>query len=129
MLLAAVTILAQMGGGLGGMGGGGLIDFDEGFPRILAGEGQPPIREGSGRRELAQWLCRPDHPLTARVMVNRIWQHHFSEGLVRTSTNFGFRGERPSHPELLDYLAGRFVASRWSIKAMHRLILLSSVYH
>ncbi|HEV3006531.1 MAG TPA: DUF1549 and DUF1553 domain-containing protein, partial [Pirellulales bacterium] len=99
-----------------------------GFPRILAGGDQPPIREGSGRRELAQWLCRPGHPLTARVMVNRIWQHHFGAGLVRTSTNFGVGGERPSHPELLDYLAGRFVDSGWSIKAMHRLIMSSSVY-
>jgi len=62
------------------------------------------------------------------VMVNRIWQHHFGEGLVRTSTNFGVRGERPTHPELLDYLADRFVASGWSIKAMHRLMMLSRVY-
>jgi len=99
-----------------------------GFPLVLAGEHQPPIREGSGRRELAMWLFRPDHPLTARVMVNRIWQHHFGEGLVRTSTNFGFMGESPSHPELLDYLAARFVASGWSVKAMHRLIMSSNVY-
>ncbi len=99
-----------------------------GFPIVLAGEDQPPIREGSGRRELAVWLCRPDHPLTARVMVNRIWQHHFGEGLVRTSTNFGFMGEVPSHPELLDYLASRFVASGWSVKAMHRMIMSSNVY-
>ncbi|HEV3024694.1 MAG TPA: DUF1553 domain-containing protein, partial [Pirellulales bacterium] len=99
-----------------------------GFPRILAGGDQPSIREGSGRRELARWLCRPGHPLTARVMVNRIWQHHFGAGLVRTSTNFGVGGERPSHPELLDYLAGRFVDAGWSIKAMHRLIMSSSVY-
>ncbi len=99
-----------------------------GFPRVLAGENQPPIRQGSGRRELADWLTRPVHPLTARVMANRIWQHHFGEGLVRTSTNFGARGERPSHPELLDYLASRLMASGWSVKSMHRLIMLSSTY-
>jgi hypothetical protein len=99
-----------------------------GFPRILAGEAQAPIRHGSGRLELARWLTLPEHPLTARVMVNRIWQHHFGTGLVATSTNFGARGERPSHPELLDFLAGRFIAAGWSIKAMHRLIMLSSAY-
>jgi hypothetical protein len=99
-----------------------------GFPRALAGVDQPLIREGSGRKELARWITRPENPLTARVMVNRIWQHHFGAGLVRTSANFGAMGERPSHPELLDYLAERFVASGWSIKAMHRLIMLSSAY-
>ena len=99
-----------------------------GFPRVLAGEKQTPIRQGSGRRELADWLTRADHPLTARVLVNRIWQHHFGKGLVSTSTNFGARGERPSHPELLDYLAGRFLASGSSVKSMHRLIMLSSAY-
>ena len=99
-----------------------------GFPKSLAGADPPRIQDGSGRRELARWLTRPDNPLTARVMVNRIWQHHFGEGLVRTSTNFGVRGELPSHPELLDYLADRFVSSGWSVKAMHRLIVLSSVY-
>jgi hypothetical protein len=78
--------------------------------------------------QLARWLTRPDHPLTARVMVNRIWQHHFGQGLVRTPSNFGQRGDRPTHPELLDYLAGRFVQSGWSVKAMHRLIMLSAVY-
>ncbi|HEV3343823.1 MAG TPA: DUF1553 domain-containing protein, partial [Pirellulales bacterium] len=99
-----------------------------GFPRSLAGDPQPPIAEGSGRRQLADWLVSPDNPLTARVMVNRIWQHHFGQGLVRTSANFGARGEPPSHPELLDYLANRFVATGWSVKAMHRLIMLSRTY-
>jgi hypothetical protein len=99
-----------------------------GFPRILTGDRQERITQGSGRLQLADWLTRPDHPLTARVMVNRIWQHHFGEGLVRTPNNFGERGERPTHPELLDYLAGRFVESGWSMKAMHRLIMLSSAY-
>jgi hypothetical protein len=98
------------------------------FPTILAGEKQSPITQGSGRLQLAQWLASPDHPLTARVMVNRIWQHHFGEGLVRTPSNFGRQGERPTHPELLDYLARRFVESGWSIKQMHRAIMLSTVY-
>src|SRR5947209_4528874 len=70
----------------------------------------------------------PDNPLTARVLVNRIWQHHFGEGLVRTPSNFGRLGSLPTHPELLDYLARRFVASGWSVKALHRLILLSAAY-
>jgi hypothetical protein len=99
-----------------------------GFPKILTGEQRQPITEGSGRRQLAEWLARPDHPLTSRVMVNRIWQHHFGEGLVRTPNDFGLRGERPTHPELLDHLAARFVDSGWSTKAMHRLIMLSAAY-
>jgi hypothetical protein len=99
-----------------------------GFPKILTGERAEPITEGSGRLQLGNWLARPENPLTARVMVNRIWQHHFGEGLVRTPNDFGERGERPTHPELLDYLAARFVESGWSMKAMHRLIMLSAVY-
>jgi hypothetical protein len=99
-----------------------------GFPRALGGGVEPPIRAGSGRRELARWLTRPDHPLTARVLVNRLWQHHMGEGIVRTPNNFGRAGERPTHPELLDYLADRFVRSGWSIKAVHRLIMNSAVY-
>ena len=98
------------------------------FPRILAGDDQPPIGPGSGRLELARWLTRPDHPLTPRVMVNRLWQHHFGDGIVRTSSNFGKLGEPPSNPDLLDHLARRFVSSGWSIKAMHRVILLSATY-
>jgi hypothetical protein len=98
------------------------------FPEILAGREQKPISRGSGRLDLARWLTRPDHPLTARVMVNRIWQHHFGDGIVRTPSNFGKLGQPPTHPELLDWLALEFVRSGWSIKQMHRLIMLSAAY-
>jgi hypothetical protein len=98
------------------------------FPAILAGEEQTPVANGSGRLELANWIASPDNPMTARVMVNRIWQGHFGEGIVRTPSNFGKMGERPTHPELLDFLARRFVENGWSIKKMHRLNLLSSAY-
>jgi hypothetical protein len=98
------------------------------FPEILAGDRQSPITGGSGRLQLAEWLTRKDHSLTARVMVNRIWQYHFGEGIVRTPSNFGKLGERPSHPELFDYLADQFVRSGWSVKAMHRQIMLSATY-
>ena len=98
------------------------------FPLILAGFDQQPITQGSGRLELARWLTQPDHPLTARVMVNRIWHWHFGEGLVRTPNNFGKMGKRPTHPDLLDYLARRFIANGWSLKSMHRLIMLSNTY-
>jgi Protein of unknown function (DUF1553)/Protein of unknown function (DUF1549)/Planctomycete cytochrome C/Concanavalin A-like lectin/glucanases superfamily len=99
-----------------------------GFPRVLTGERAEAITTGSGRLQLGDWLARPDNPLPARVMVNRIWQHHFGEGLVRTPNDFGERGELPTHPELLDDLAARFVASGWSVKAMHRLLMLSAAY-
>jgi hypothetical protein len=99
------------------------------FPAIIEGFDQKPVAtNGSGRRALGDWLAEPDHPLTARVMVNRIWHWHFGEGIVRTPSNFGKMGDRPSHPELLDYLARRFVESGWSVKAMHRLVMLSSAY-
>ncbi|HEX7376979.1 MAG TPA: DUF1553 domain-containing protein [Pirellulales bacterium] len=99
------------------------------FPRVLGGEAQPALAAGqSGRWQLAQWLVRPDHALTSRVMVNRIWRWHFGQGLVRSTDNFGRLGEPPSHPELLDWLARRFIESGWSIKAMHRLIALSATY-
>jgi hypothetical protein len=99
-----------------------------GFPRLLAGEHQSAITVGSGRLQLAKWLTDPQNPLTARVMVNRIWQHHFGEGIVRTPNNFGKLGSPPTNPELLDYLAHCFIDSGWSIKAMHRKIMLSAVY-
>ncbi|MGL6074405.1 MAG: PSD1 and planctomycete cytochrome C domain-containing protein [Fimbriiglobus sp.] len=86
------------------------------------------IRTSSGRLEFAQWLTSPKNPLTARVMVNRIWKHHFGEGLVRSVDNFGLLGEKPTHPELLDYLASRFLEQGWSIKQMHREILLTDAY-
>jgi hypothetical protein len=98
------------------------------IPAVLAGDEQPEFGSGSGRLELARWLADPANPLTARVMVNRIWQWHFGEGLVRTPSNFGVMGEPPTHPELLDYLARRFVDGGWSIKAMHRLVMLSNTY-
>ena len=88
-----------------------------------------PTDRSSGRRTaLAEWLARPDHPLTARVMANRLWQHHFGRGIVATPSDFGTMGEEPSHPELLDWLAAEFVARGWSMKAIHRLIVTSSTY-
>jgi hypothetical protein len=102
-----------------------------GVPRFafLDGDPGPGVSAGSsGRLELAQWLTRPSNPLASRVMVNRIWQHHFGRGIVATPSNFGLRGEPPTHPELLDWLADRFVASGWSVKAVHREIVLSSTY-
>ena len=98
------------------------------MPRFLAGDNQPPIANGSGRRELANWIVSKDNPLTARVIVNRIWQWHFGDGLVRTPSNFGKMGESPSHPELLDWLATSFVQDGWSIKTLHRRIMLSATY-
>ena len=91
---------------------------------------KPPwTTDTSGRRlALARWLIQPNHPLTARVMVNRIWQHHFGEGLVATPGNFGKTGARPTHPELLDWLATELVRRGWSLKAIHKLIVTSTAY-
>ena len=88
-----------------------------------------PGAKKTGRRlTLAQWLTAPDHPLTARVMVNRIWKHHFENGIVKTTGNFGRTGTSPTHPELLDWLAREFIRQGWSVKAMHRLIMTSRTY-
>src|SRR5262249_47283661 len=83
----------------------------------------------TGRRSvLAEWLTRPDHPLTARVLVNRLWQHHFGRGLVGTPSDFGAQGDPPSHPELLDWLATRFVEGGWRLREMPRLRLTPAAY-
>ena len=99
-----------------------------GFPAAVKVANPPAVATGSGRKELADWLTRPDHPLTARVIVNRVWQFHFGEGLVRTPSNFGVLGEPPTHPELLDHLAAKFVRDGWSVKALHRYIMTSATY-
>ena len=98
------------------------------FLSIIAGPDAAPFQNGSGRLELARAIVDPKNPLTARVMANRIWLHHFGTGLVRTPSDFGLRAEPPSHPELLDWLAMRFIAGKWSVKQMHRLIVSSAVY-
>jgi hypothetical protein len=106
---------------------------EAGFLQCITGNvdgAKIPFRgESTGRRiALAEWIASPQNPLTARVMVNRIWQYHFGEGLVRTPSDFGKNGSRPTHPELLDWLASEFVNQKWSIKAMHRLMLNSATY-
>lgn len=112
---------------------GSILNLGPEVPRrfltVVSGDKQTPLGDqSSGRLELAEWLAGPKHPLTSRVAVNRIWQGHFVEGLVRTPDNFGKMGEKPSHPELLDWLAATFVEKGWSMKAMHRLIMLSNSY-
>ena len=112
------------------------LPVQPGVPAILT-DGQTPFEikppwpgaKSTGRRlAFARWLTQPDHPLTARVMVNRIWNHHFGHGLVRSSGNFGKMGDKPTHPELLDWLAREFVRQGWSLKAMHRLMMTSNTY-
>ncbi|MEW5978563.1 MAG: PSD1 and planctomycete cytochrome C domain-containing protein [Acidobacteriota bacterium] len=98
------------------------------FLSCLNGSDEPVFHDGSGRLELAQAIVDPENPLTARVMVNRVWMHHFGLGLVRTPSDFGVRGDPPTHPELFDYLAVRFVESGWSLKKLHRLIMTSAAY-
>ncbi len=98
------------------------------YLQIISGDQRQPFHEVSGRLELAQAIVSRENPLTARVMVNRIWMHHFGAGLVRTPSDFGVRSDPPSHPELLDELAARFMNHGWSIKDLHRQIVLSSTY-
>ena len=95
---------------------------------VLGGDPLPADAAGSGRRELAEWVTRRSAPLVARVFVNRVWQWHFGRGIVPTPSDFGSRGEPPSHPELLEWLADEFVASGWRLKALHRRIMLSRTY-
>ncbi len=97
------------------------------FLEILGGD-VVPADGGSGRRQLAEWIVRPTNPLTPRVIANRLWHYHFGKGLVQTTSDFGVRGRKPTHPELLDYLSARLIENGWSLKAMHREILLSHTY-
>jgi hypothetical protein len=107
-------------------------EVSPGLPGILVHEPPAPPKvtaHTTGRRLwLAQWLTSPDNPLTARVIVNRVWQHHFGRGIVPTTNDFGLMGEAPTHPELLDWLAARFVADGWHFKSLHRLMVLSETY-
>ncbi len=98
------------------------------FLSLLAGENRQPFNSGSGRLELARAIASPDNPLTARVIVNRVWQHYFDAPLVRTPSDFGLRSEPPSHPDLLDHLARSLISSGWSLKSLHRTILNSAAY-
>jgi mono/diheme cytochrome c family protein len=107
---------------------------DPGFPSVLTT--QAPVLSSPGpdasscgrRKVLADWIASPDNPLTARVLTNRVWQHHFGRGIVRSASDFGFRGTPPTHPELLDWLADELVVGGWRLKALHRTIVLSSAY-
>jgi len=98
------------------------------FLEVLGGQPLPPDAQGSGRRELAEWLVSPANPLPARVFVNRVWLHHFGRGIVATPNDFGVRGQPPTHPDLLEHLASGFIRDGWSLKALHRRILLSRAW-
>jgi hypothetical protein len=99
------------------------------FPVVLTRDRPVSLpADRSGRRELADWLASADHPLTARVMANRVWRWHFGRGLVASTDNFGLLGDEPTHPALLDWLARRFVEDGWSVKKLHRRIMLSETY-
>ena len=98
------------------------------FLAVLSGENRKPFTDGSGRLELAQAIASRDNPLTARVMVNRVWQWHFGQAIVRTVSDFGTRSEPPTHPELLDWLANSFMDNGWSLKKLHKLIVTSATY-
>ena len=98
-----------------------------GFPQVLS-DGKPLVGKASGRLALSKWIADKKNPLTARVMVNRVWRWHFGRGLVATTDNFGLQGERPSHPELLDWLATWFMDNGWSVKKLNTLILTSATY-
>jgi hypothetical protein len=99
-----------------------------GFLQVLGGQKLSPGETGSGRLQLAGWIADKANPLAARVMVNRVWLHHFGRGLVRTPDDFGARGAPPTHPELLDWLTRKFVDGGWSVKSLHRLVMLSRAY-
>ncbi|HVE40707.1 MAG TPA: PSD1 and planctomycete cytochrome C domain-containing protein [Planctomycetota bacterium] len=98
------------------------------FIEVLGGQALSSESKGSGRYQLADWMADPANPLTARVMANRLWHYHFGKGIIQTPSDFGRQGRPPTHPELLDWLARRFIDSGWSIKAMHRLILSTHAY-
>ncbi len=103
-------------------------DVPRQFLSLLSGPDRQPFQQGSGRLELAQAIIDPANPLTARVIVNRVWTHHFGTGLVATPGDFGVRADPPSHPELLDWLTSQFIADGWSLKKLHRMIVLSAAF-
>ncbi len=109
------------------------VEVEPGFPEVLGGGNAEITAPANGltsgaRLALARWIASPDNPLTARVMANRVWQYHFGDGLVRTSSDYGFQGNKPTHPELLDWLADEFVRGGWSLKHLHRQIMNSAAW-